>query len=103
MAPNMLPWSVSAIAGIPASLAAAITSSRRLAPSSRLYWLWRWRWTKSDMPGWMLPEGAPLGALSKTGSDAPLRPGAHLCREALQVGEPAARGGVDLCRNDGGI
>src|SRR4029453_11931930 len=51
MAPNMLPWSVSAMAGMPASAAALITSSRRLAPSSRLNWLWRWRWTKSDIAG----------------------------------------------------
>src|SRR5436305_3823247 len=49
MAPNMLPWSVRAIAGMPASTAALITSSRRLAPSRRLNWLWRWRWTKSDI------------------------------------------------------
>src|SRR5687767_8410423 len=45
----MLPWSVRATAGMPASTAAFMTSSRRLAPSRRLNWLWRWRWTKSDI------------------------------------------------------
>src|SRR3954452_2692343 len=71
MAPNMLPWSVSAIAGMPASTAALITSSRRLAPSRRLNWLWRWRWTKSDIavesvvrsPPGMLPESEPSSPL----------------------------------------
>src|SRR5215212_409452 len=47
MAPNMLPWSVRATAGMPMDTAVPITSSRRLAPSRRLYWLCRWRWTKS--------------------------------------------------------
>src|SRR6202035_3679498 len=55
MAPNRLPWSVSASAGMPAAAAAAMTSSSRLAPSKRLYWLWRWRWTKSDMRGRSAP------------------------------------------------
>src|SRR3954452_14438626 len=92
MAPNMLPWSVSAMAGMPASLATAMTSSRRFAPSSRLYWLWRWRWTKSDMRASvsgqddamrMLPEGAPsrralLGLhLQPAGADDVVEAGVH--------------------------
>src|ERR1700724_1385757 len=71
MAPNILPWSVSAIAGIPTRAAAPMTSSRRLAPSSRLYWLWRWRWTKSaialESPAMVAEAGGLPGGLAEPG------------------------------------
>src|SRR6202043_1078526 len=67
----MLPWSVSAIAGIPTCAAAPMTSSRRLAPSSRLYWLWRWRWTKSAIalgsPAMVAEAGGLAGRLGMAG------------------------------------
>src|SRR5262245_28999650 len=62
---------------MPVAAAAWITSSSRLAPSSRLYWEWRWRWTKSDI--------AALSGLSRrrrlhghpVGAHDVLDPGTH--------------------------
>src|SRR6185312_4633747 len=89
MAPNMFPWSVSAIAGMPASTAALMTSSSRLAPSRRLNWLWRWRWTKSDIgviaPDPMLSEpgmGWERGDIRNSLPDGP-RPPKTLITPAL--------------------
>ena len=42
-APNMLPWSVTATAGIPCSTAASTSGLTRAAPSSIEYSLWTWR------------------------------------------------------------
>ena len=42
-APNMLPWSVTATAGMPSSATRLQSSGSRFAPSRREYWLWRWR------------------------------------------------------------
>src|SRR5438309_7398705 len=47
MAPNRLPWSVSASAGNLSSRARATSLSSCAAPSSRLYSEWTCRWTKS--------------------------------------------------------
>ena len=48
-APNRLPWSVMAQAGMPKSLAREQRSLTRMAPSRRLYSVWQCRCTKSDM------------------------------------------------------
>ena len=50
-APNMLPWSVMAQAGIPALAMRGSSSAILLAPSSSEYCVWRCRWTKDIAPG----------------------------------------------------
>src|SRR5881397_774785 len=49
-APNMLPWSVIAQAGIPAAFTRGISSLILFAPSSSEYCVWRCRWTKDIAP-----------------------------------------------------
>src|SRR5436190_9435769 len=53
-APNMLPWSVRAMAFIPPVDACSTSSSMWQAPSRRLYSECRWRWTNSAAPGMSL-------------------------------------------------
>src|SRR4051812_38306801 len=48
MAPNRLPWSVTATAGMPNSTARLARSSVRIIPSSKEYSVWRWRWTNES-------------------------------------------------------
>jgi hypothetical protein len=50
-APKTLPWSVTAMAGIPCSAAAAIRGFTRAAPSSMEYSLCTWRWTNESFCG----------------------------------------------------
>lgn len=50
-APNMLPWSVIATAGMRCSTAASMSGLTRAAPSSMEYSLWTWRWTKESVEG----------------------------------------------------
>src|SRR5439155_27335795 len=49
-APNMLPWSVTAHAGIPAARTRGISSLILLAPSSSENCVWRCRWTNDIGP-----------------------------------------------------
>src|SRR3990172_11925516 len=44
--PYITPWSVSASAGCPSSLARATICGMRARPSSSEYSEWQWRWTK---------------------------------------------------------
>jgi hypothetical protein len=46
MAPNMLPWSVTATLVIPFSFTVLMRSFIRIAPSRSEYRVWRWRWVK---------------------------------------------------------
>src|SRR5450756_419475 len=46
--PPSVPWSVSATAGMPSSLALWTRLFTRQAPSSSEYSLWTWSWTKSE-------------------------------------------------------
>src|SRR5688572_16835783 len=57
-APNMLPWSVRAIAFIPLRAACSTSSSMWHAPSRRLYSEWRWRCTNSGTLGMLLKSTA---------------------------------------------
>ncbi len=50
-APNTLPWSVIATAGIFCSAAACTSGPTRAAPSSIEYSLWTWRWTNESLRG----------------------------------------------------
>ena len=94
----MLPWSVSAMAGIPAARAAPRTSSRRLAPSRRLYWLWRWRWTNDGICWRDLSEWYQMscGRFCLANTELFLRPTAHL--EGRSAGDHAAGKAVGRAR-----
>src|SRR5712692_6915858 len=68
-APNMLPWSVRAMAFIPPLAACSTSSSMWQAPSRRLYSEWRWRWTNSGGIYENTAEGAEM-ARDKPAEDA---------------------------------
>src|SRR6478609_9700589 len=94
-APNMLPWSVTATAGIPCSTAASMRGLTRAAPSSIEYSLCTWRWTKESLEGTSSPG---RGCGLKSTSD--LRRSQHVQR-VLQIvrvgggeGHPLPRAGV---------
>src|SRR5262245_39804247 len=96
MAPNRLPWSVSATAGMPSCAARSKSGSSLIAPSRSEYWLCRWRWTKGVAGKPLLPlDGSgglggdvvddPVDALHLVDDPARDR-GQHLRGDARPIG-----------------